>query len=102
MVRPNTAGTDVSLSMVHAGAGSAGEASEKDAFAVYYGTDYFGRNSFPHTTDRAYPGTFVGFGGPLSPNTNNRAIQQLTFDWLQTLWKNESMERCSFTLSIPA
>jgi len=91
VVRPNPAGTDVSLSMVHAGAGSAGMewiASEKEAFAVYYGADYFGRNFFPDTTDTAHPGTIIGYGGPGSPNTNNRAIQQVTFDWLQTFWKN--------------
>jgi hypothetical protein len=26
--------------------------------------------------------------GPGSPNTKNRAIQQATFDWLQTFWKH--------------
>jgi hypothetical protein len=91
VVRPNLAGTDVSLSMVHAGAGSAGLewiASEKEAFAVYYGADYYGRNFFPDTSNTAHPGTIIGFGGPGSPNTNNRAIQQATFDWLQTFWKN--------------
>jgi hypothetical protein len=91
VVRPNPAGTDVSLSMVHAGAGSAGIewiASEKEAFAVYYGADYYGRNFFPDTTNTAHPGTIIGFGGPGSPNTNNRAIQQVSFDWLQTFWKN--------------
>jgi hypothetical protein len=91
VVRPNLAGTDVSLSMVHAGAGSAGLewiASEKEAFAVYYGGDYYGRNFFPDTTNAAHPGTIIGFGGPGSPNTNSRAIQQATFDWLQTFWKN--------------
>ncbi len=91
VVRPNLAGTDVSLSMVHAGSGSAGIewiASEKEAFAVYYGADYYGRNFFPDTTNTAHPGTIIGFGGPGSPNTNNRAIQQVSFDWLQTLWKN--------------
>jgi len=91
VVRPNPAGTDVSLSMVHAGAGSAGIewiASEKEAFAAYYGADYFGRNFFPDTTNRIQPGTIIGFGGPGSSNANNRAIQQITFDWLQTFWKN--------------
>ncbi len=92
VVRPNPAGTDVSLSMVHAGAGSAGlewRASEKEAFGVYYGADYYGRNFFPDTTNTAEPGTIIGYGGPGSPNTNNRAIQQATFDWLLTFWKNE-------------
>jgi len=91
VVRPNTAGTDVSLSMVHAGAGSAGIewiASEKEAFAAYYGADYFGRNFFPDTTNSTQPGTIIGYGGPGSCNTNNRAIQQITFDWLKTFWKN--------------
>lgn len=91
VIRPNLAGNDVSLSMVHAGAGSAGlewRATPKNAFAVYYGADYFGRNFFPDTTDTMKPGTIIGFGGPGSPNTNNRAIQQATFDWISTFWQN--------------
>jgi hypothetical protein len=92
VVRPNDAGTDINLSMVHAGAGFAGfewRASPKEAFAVYYGADYYGRNFFPDTTNTTHPGTIIGYGGPGSPNTNNRAIQQITFDWLLTFWKNE-------------
>jgi hypothetical protein len=92
VVRPNAAGTNVSLSMLHAGAGSAGlewRASQKEAFAVYYGFDYYGRNFFPDTTNTTNPGTIIGFGGPGSPNTNNRAIQQVTFDWLLTFWKSQ-------------
>jgi hypothetical protein len=91
VVRPNLAGTDFNLSMVHAGAGSAGfewRANEKQAFAVYYGADYFGRNFFPDTTNTTAPGTIIGYGGPGSPNTNNRLIQQATFDWLLTFWKS--------------
>ena len=92
VVRPNLAGTDVNLSMVHAGAGSAGlewRASEKEAFAVYYAADYYGRDFFPDTTNTAAPGTIIGYGGPGSPNSNNRAIQEVTFDWLLTFWKNQ-------------
>jgi hypothetical protein len=92
VVRPNVAGTDVNLSMVHAGAGSAGlewRASPKEAFAVYYGADYYGRNFFPDTTNTTNHGAIIGYGGPGSPNTNNRAIQQVTFDWLLTFWKSE-------------
>jgi hypothetical protein len=92
VVRPDAAGTNVNLSMIHAGAGSTGfewRASEKEAFAVYYGADYYGRDFFPDTTNTAHPGTIIGYGGPGSPNTNNRAIQQVTFDWLLTFWKSE-------------
>ncbi len=91
VIRPNALGNDISLSMVHAGAGSAGlewRMTAKQAFAVYYGADYYGRNFFPDTTNTTHPGTIIGYGGPGSPNTNNRAIQQATFDWLQTFWKN--------------
>jgi hypothetical protein len=92
VLQPNAAGTDIYPSMVHAGAGLAGLewiASKRSAFAVYYGEDYFGRNFFPDTTDTAAPGTIIGYGGPGSPNTNNRAIQEYSFDWLQTFWKSD-------------
>jgi hypothetical protein len=92
VLRPNATGTDIFPSMVHTGAGLAGFewiASKKSAFAVYYGQDYFGRNFFPDTTNAAAPGTIIGYGGPGSPNTNNRVIQEYTFDWLQTFWKSD-------------
>jgi hypothetical protein len=91
VIRPNAAGTDITPSMVHAGAGSAGiewSASRKTTLAVYYGGDYFQRNSFIDTTDTTNPGTIIGYGGPDSPSTNNRIIQQATFDWIQTFWKH--------------
>jgi hypothetical protein len=92
VIRPNAAGTDVAPSLVHAGAGLAGFewiVNAKTALAVYYGADYYGRNFFPDTTDTAHPDTIIGFGGPGSPNTNNRTVQQPTFDWLQTFWKSD-------------
>ena len=45
-----------------------------------------GETSFPDTTNTAHPGTIIGYGGPGSPNTNNRTIQQVTFDWIKTLF----------------
>ena len=92
VLRPNAAGTDIFPSMVHAGAGLAGLewiASKRSAFAIYYGEDYFGRNFFPDTTNTANPNMIIGYGGPGSPNTNNRVIQEYTFDWLQTFWKSD-------------
>src|SRR5277367_3294513 len=92
VLRPNAAGTNIFPSMVHAGAGLAGLewiASKRSAFAVYYGEDYFGRNFFRDNTNTTAPGTIIGYGGPGSPNTNNRAIQEYTFDWLQTFWKSD-------------
>ena len=92
VIRPNAAGTNIFPSLVHAGAGSVGFewiANAQSAFAVYYGADYFGRNFFPDTTNTTNPGAIIGYGGPGSPNTNNRALQQITFDWLQTFWKSD-------------
>jgi hypothetical protein len=92
VLRPNAAGTNIFPSMVHTGSGLAGLewiASKRSAFAVYYGADYFGRNFFPDTTNTANPNAIIGYGGPGSPNTNNRAIQEYTFDWLQTFWKSD-------------
>jgi hypothetical protein len=91
VIRPNAAGTDITPSMVHAGAGSAGfewNASRKTTLTVYYGADYFRRTFFVDTTDTTNPGTIIGYGGPGSPNTNNRIIQQPTFDWIQAFWKH--------------
>lgn len=91
VVRPNAAGTDVSLSMVHAGAGLAGlewKATRKTSAAVYYGADYFQRNFFPDTTNKAHPNTIIGYGGPGSPNTNNRTIQQPTFDFVHDFFRS--------------
>jgi hypothetical protein len=91
VLRPNAAGTNIYPSLVHAGAGSAGfewTQSQKTTLAVYYGQDYFGRNFFPDTTNTANPDTIIGYGGPGSPNTNNRTLQEITFDWIQTFWKS--------------
>jgi hypothetical protein len=85
VVRPNAAGTDVTPSLVDAGAGSAGfewHVSPMTAFAAYYAVDYFAPNFSPDTTNANTPGTIIGYGGPGSPNTNNRTIQQASFDWI--------------------
>ena len=31
---------------------------------------------------------FIGFGGLNSPNSANRSIQEASFDWTQTFWRN--------------
>jgi hypothetical protein len=76
--------------MVHAGSAIVGiEATKhKSAFGFYYGGIYVQRNSFPDVTSTATVKPIIGFGGIGSANTNNRAIQEGTFDWTQTLWRN--------------
>jgi hypothetical protein len=84
---------DLEPSMVRAGTALVGielapTMAPKSQFGVYYGGAYFGRNAFPDTTSPLVTKPFIGFGGLNSPNSANRAIQEATFDWTQTMWKN--------------
>jgi hypothetical protein len=49
----------------------------KDYTRVHYGEDYFGRNSFPDAANTANSRTIIEYGGPGSPNTNNRTLQEI-------------------------
>jgi hypothetical protein len=86
VVRPN--GT---VSLVHAGIGLAGfeyQATPKTLFGLYYGAAYFQRNAFLDTSAGAKPNSIIGFGGLGSAPSNDRSLQQPTFDWIQTFWRN--------------
>jgi hypothetical protein len=93
IVKPN--GT---LSAVHSGGGIGGlewQASRRYMFDAYYGAAYFQRNfgalPAPGSTCNGLAGfSCVGFGFPGSANTTNRAVQEVTFDAIPTLWSNES------------
>jgi len=92
VIRPNPAGTDVFPSLVHAGAALGGfewTVNPRTTVAAYYGLDYYGRNFFPDTTNTAHPDTIIGFGGPGSPNTNNRTVEEITLDLIHAFWKSE-------------
>jgi len=91
-------------SLVHSGMALFGveATAKKSQFGFYYGGMYAQRNAFHDLTNPANlpaavacePGDAVtlkpcaGFGGTNSPNSANRAIQEATFDWTQTFWKN--------------
>jgi hypothetical protein len=59
----------------------------KSQFGFYYGGFYFQKNFFLDLTNPV-PGRLAGFGGPGSPNSANRSIQEGTIDWTQTFWRN--------------
>jgi hypothetical protein len=87
----NAGGCDVNLSMVHSGSGFGGietQLGKKTQLAAYYGGVYFGRNAFPDLTSAAVVKPIIGFGGTGSANSNNRAVQEGSFVWTQTLWRN--------------
>ncbi len=107
VVRPVVSGTgfDVATSGVHSGDAIVGfeiRPHPKTQFGLYGGAAYFQRNAFPDLTSpitlaipiACTPGTppqtkpCIGFGFPGSSTTANRAIQEVSFDWTQTFWKN--------------
>jgi hypothetical protein len=62
--------------------------AKKSQFGFYYGGMYAQRNAFPDVTSPLVVKPIIGFGGINSPNSANRAIQEATFDWTQTFWRN--------------
>ena len=111
VVRPIATGNlvvpfDARTSMVHSGGtvfGFEAPINKSITLAAYYGGAYFQRNSFPDITSpivllnpiscNGLHGTLqnkpcIGFGGANSPNSANRALQEGTFDWIQTFFKD--------------
>jgi hypothetical protein len=80
----------VDLSLVHAGGtvfGFESPLNKTFTLAGYYGGAYFGRNAFLDQTN-PLPNRIIGFGGPSSPNSANRAIQEGTGDLIWTFFKD--------------
>lgn len=94
VVRPIATGPgtfDIDISKVHTTAGTIGfeaQATPKTLFGFYYGGEYFQRNAFPDVTSPLVIKPIIGFGGINSPNSANRAIQEASAEWTQTMWKN--------------
>ncbi|HSK43775.1 MAG TPA: hypothetical protein VLA83_07810, partial [Candidatus Binatia bacterium] len=110
VVRPIATGPatfTIDNSLVHSGMALVGfeATAKKSQFGFYYGGMYAQRNAFPDVTSPiVLPPTAliacsgsnsplqnkpcIGFGGTNSPNSANRAIQEASFDWTQTFWKN--------------
>jgi hypothetical protein len=89
VVRP-----DGSISPVHAGGtvdGFEAQVTPNTLFAMYYGGVFVGKNVVYDNTATgstlAKP-VYVGYGYPGS--TSVRDGQEITFDWVQTLWKNKN------------
>lgn len=97
-----------SLSLVRAASTVDGfeyQAKPNTQLAVYYGGIYVGQNTAydpkavsTKAATSSTPATplLVGWGYPQIPGfagpsaTQNRTIQEITFDWTQTLWKNKN------------
>jgi hypothetical protein len=51
---------------------------------LYYGNIYIDRRTAVDADGK----TLIGYGYPGSPNTQNRSIQEITFGFNQTFWKD--------------
>ncbi len=60
---------------------------------AYYGADYIGRDV---AIDTANKNALVGYGYSKSANSQNRTIQEGTFGFNQTFWKNPNYGALSF------
>jgi hypothetical protein len=81
--------TDGSISLIHSYStvdGIEAQVSKKTLLSFYYGGAYIGRDTTLDTT--ATKPVLVGYGEP--GTTQNRNVQEITFDWTQTLWKHPS------------
>jgi hypothetical protein len=87
---------DGSISPLHSYStldGFEAQVTKDSLLGLYYGGVYAGRGV---TFDPTASGStlenpvYAGYGFPGSAFSNNRYIQELTFDWVQTLWKNPS------------
>ncbi len=83
---------DGTISPLHAYStidGFEAQVSKNTLLAGYYGGAYVGKNiAFDPTASGstlAKP-AYAGYGTPTG--TQNRTVQEITFDWVQTLWKN--------------
>ncbi|HEX4133137.1 MAG TPA: hypothetical protein VHY84_00845 [Bryobacteraceae bacterium] len=76
---------DGSLSALHADSWIGGfEANVRNTLLyTYYSGDYIGRNTAIDTN-----GSLIGYGYKGSANSQNRDIQEITFGFNQTMWKN--------------
>jgi hypothetical protein len=83
---------DGTISPVHAYStldGFEAQVSRNTLLAAYYGGAYIGKNiAFDPTASGSTLSkpVYAGYGTPTG--TQNHSVQEITFDWVQTLWKN--------------
>jgi uncharacterized coiled-coil protein SlyX len=84
---------DGSISLIHASSTVSGfeYTFKKTMIYAYYGGIYVGRNVAIDTTGKP-----VGYGYTGAPNTQNRTIQEPTFGFNQTIWKNPKWGAVNF------
>jgi len=85
VVKPN--GT---LDTVRSGSGIGGFEYQikKTLLYAYYGAAYFDQAYYVSSYGKGGVPSYVGFGYPGSSNSSNKVIDEATFGFIQTFWKN--------------
>lgn len=88
--------SDGSISLIHSASTVSGfEFTHKNtALYAYYGGIYIGKNVIIDTTGSAP--ALVGYGYTGAPAGQNRSIQEATFGWNQTFWKDPKYGALTF------
>jgi hypothetical protein len=71
------------------------QAMPKSLLYAYYGGTEFGRDYSYQPVATGTPATFVGYGYPTAPSSQNRAIQEGTFGWIQDFFKSPNFGKFS-------
>jgi hypothetical protein len=81
---------DGTLATVRAGSGIAGFEYQlkKTMLYAYYGAAYIDSAAYVSSYGKGGVPTYVGYGYPGSPNSANRVVNEATFGFTQTFWKN--------------
>lgn len=88
IVTPADASGAFGLSPLHASSGLGGLEWDITPMTKLYG--YYGTARFQANYVQLANGSYVGYGYPGSPNSQNRQIDEYTGGVIQTLWKNPS------------
>ena len=88
IVNPADANGNYSLSLVESYAGIGGFEWDVMPTSKVYG--YYGVVHYGQKFDQLANGSYVGYGYPGSPNSQNKQIEEFTLGLTQILWKNAS------------
>jgi hypothetical protein len=76
------------------------QAQPKSLFYAYYGGAEVIRDYSYQPVATGSPTTFVGYGYPASPNSQNRAIQEGTVGWTQDFFKSPNFGKFSLMTQV--
>lgn len=97
VLQPNSSTSAFNAALIHSGSAIAGfewTISPRTTISSYYSQAYFQRRY--GLDPEAKTATYIGYGYPGSPDTQNRSIQETTFASITTIWQKPSYGALQF------